>query len=54
MTHIDDEIGAGSFPSSKEKNLYENTAIVFCSDHGDFAGHGRPLRKISQPGVTAT
>lgn len=46
MTHIDDEIGR-VVAALKEKNLYENTAIVFCSDHGDFAGHGGGFEKFA-------
>lgn len=46
MTQIDDEIGR-VVAALKEKNLYENSVVVFCSDHGDFAGHGGGFEKFS-------
>jgi arylsulfatase A-like enzyme len=46
ITHIDDEIGR-ILAALKEAELYDQTIIVFCSDHGDFAGDNGIVNKYS-------
>jgi arylsulfatase A-like enzyme len=37
VKHIDDQLGA-LFSFMEERNLWDNTMVVFCSDHGDYLG----------------
>ena len=46
MGHIDHEIGR-IIERLREAGVYENTAIVFCADHGDMAGQKGLMNKYS-------
>ena len=46
MSQIDHEIGT-LLRTLKELDLYDNTIIVFCADHGDFAGYKGLFNKYS-------
>ena len=44
VSYIDDELGA-LVAFLKERGLYDNTIIMFTSDHGDYMGDHRMIRK---------
>jgi arylsulfatase A-like enzyme len=46
ITHIDSEIGK-IINVLKQRNLYDNTIIMFYSDHGDMAGYNGLTNKFS-------
>lgn len=44
ISHIDEQVGR-MVSLLKQKNLYDNTMIVFLSDHGEYLGHHHMLLK---------
>ena len=46
ITQIDDCVGR-IFEKLKEKNLYDNTMIIFTSDHGDYMGYHHMMLKCN-------